>query len=214
VPERLEFTLDGGFTAVYRDGACKHGGAWGVAMERDRVKLVTRWDENECDLRGKSSGGATEDYIHFLDDLLLLRDLYAPADKKPDASVFVFDRYGNSVRTRGEFRGPLTKGKPIRLELTHASASGSTYVLKSVEIGFQKYKLFPGGFTAEGEIEWVLNKDLAGRSAAHDAPYKHTVEFTPPLAGEHVGFSVRLKYQDIYQPYDGHATFIARVAEE
>jgi hypothetical protein len=175
----------------------------------NRYDLDSHADDNECDQRG-GAGGLTHYYLRFVGDLLLLGDGYAPADKKPKKNIFFFDRYGNSIQTRGEFAGRFVVGEPLQIDFTHTSDDGSDYELVSFAIGMQQYKLFKGGFTGEGDTIWLVEKDLAGVKVTPDKPYSHRVEFKPPAAGE-MGLLIRFKYANKWQPYDAYQSYLVTV---
>ncbi len=218
LPDRLEFSADGRYTAQYRGGACRHGGLWGLEFERNgradpgRVDFFTWADEHSCDLRPSGAKGVSVYPLTFSGDLLLIAESYAPVDKKPTNNIFIFDRYYNSMRTRGEYAGKLTAGQPTKIEFAHESASGDDYDLKSLEIEFPKQTIGEHGPQVQGELKWVLRKDLSGRKAKRDAPYRHTVEVTPPFAGPG-WFYIRPIYADWSQSYDGYQSYGVTIAE-
>jgi hypothetical protein len=119
-PERIEFDLNGRYMAIYRGGTCRNGGLWGLMRGsrgdgRSWYTFVGRADPNECGFGGATAVIAGH-RIQFADNLLLLDQSYAPAAERPANNVFVFDRYGDSVQTRGEFAGALVKDRPLRIE--------------------------------------------------------------------------------------------------
>src|SRR4029453_15681939 len=135
--DRIEFQSDGRYTASYRNGACSHGGSWGLFHKSDGRKpdratdLEYAADYKKCDLRGGRGGGVGY-RLTFVDDLLLLGAPYAPASNQPKRNVFIFDRYGESVRTRGEFDGDFLAGRSTRVDLLHESATGAEFQLLSL----------------------------------------------------------------------------------
>jgi hypothetical protein len=209
-PQQIEFMANQRYLATYRDGACTHGGTWSLLKESNgRWDLDSHADDNECDQRG-GSAGLSHYYLSFAGDILLLGDGYAPADKKPKNSLFFFDRYGNSIQTRGEFAGDFVAGKPLQIDFTHTSADDSDYELVSFAVGLQKYKLGKGSYSTEGDAHWLVEKDLAKAKVTSSEPYSHRVEFKPPAAGE-MGFLIRFKYANKWQPYDAQQSYLVTV---
>ncbi|MFN0019453.1 MAG: hypothetical protein ACKVP0_14400 [Pirellulaceae bacterium] len=211
-PQKIEFDASGGFLASYRGDECRTKGIWQLIVEGEFTRFIARTEENSCDLRG-GSAMLPSDRLRFVDDLMLLGAPYAPLDKKPKRNVFIFDRYGNSVRTRGEFDGSFTKGRAVRIDLTHEGGPIKEYKLVSLDIGFQKCEIGKSGIKPIGKMEAVLHKDLAETIVTWAKPHRQTVEFTPPLAGR-VIFQIQLKYQNFSQPFEAPQKYVMQVQEK
>jgi hypothetical protein len=207
LPERIEFSADQRYRATYRSKSCEHGGVWSLIKDSsDRWAIDSRADDNVCDERG-GSGGLQNSYLRFEGDLVIIGDCYAPADKILDKNVFLFD-YG--IQTRGEFAGEFTAGKLLRIYFTHTSVDGSEYELVSFAVGMQKYKRWMKGSVADGEVQWLVEKDLEGVKVSSGKLHAHHVQFKPPAAGE-AAFMIRFKYKNVWQPYDAQPTFFLTV---
>jgi hypothetical protein len=213
LPERVEFLKSGRYVASYRGGTCRHEGSWGLFTERGKILFDNDPDKNDCDKRGGTAGFSNYE-LTFADEIALLGGApYAPEAKRPKGTVFFFDRYGNTVRTRGEFPGELRKGKSVRIDFRHESASGSSFILHSIEVGLQKHRTVKGGGVADGEPQWLVKHDLSKVAVTKDKPLHHSLDVTPPFAGE-VMLLIRLKYEDIYQKYEGYQIYFTTVLEK
>lgn len=210
--DRLEFSADGRYRASYRGGQCVSRGLWGLEYQRhETIQFISLHDDNECDQRG-GSAGLTHDQLNFAGELLLLGASYAPEDHRPSKNVFVFDRYGRTLQTRGEYSGTLRSGRAVVIEITHASASGETLQMNSLEIGFQKSRIVPRGGEADGPVRWVLRKDLAGKSVGPGATLRYTVEVTPPFAGD-AAFVIVPRFANASQTFDAAQSYQTTIGE-
>ena len=213
LPDRLTFRLDGSYEASYRNGECKNEGVWGL-MVRERFAateyvLTARAMPNDCDLRGWSASLTTMP-IRFEGSLLKLTACYAPEGEIPDESIFIFDRYGGSMQTRGEFDGPLQQGQEVELQLSMTSRNGEEFSLRSLEIGFQPMKKITRGFAAAGEKQQLVNLDLTGKKVTPDRPAELSVKFTPPFRGK-TAFLIRIRYSSPSQEWDGNQYYLVEI---
>jgi hypothetical protein len=213
LPERVEFLKSGRYVASYRGGTCRHEGSWGLYTQRGKILFDNDPDKNDCDQRGGTAGFSNYE-LTFVDEIALLGGSpYAPVAKRPKGTVFYFDRYGNTVRTRGEFPGGLRKDKSVRIDFRHESASGSSFTLDSIEVGFQKHRMVQGGAVADGEPQWLVKHDLMKVAVTQDKPLHHSLDVTPPFAGG-VMLLIRLKYEDTSQKYEGYQIYFTTVQEK
>jgi hypothetical protein len=209
LPQRIEFDPGCRFSAAYRDGACQVTGNWQLLVQRNYTDLFSMNEKNDCGYSNLTVG----DRLAFADDLLLLRATYAPQDKLPKRNIFFFDRYGNSVRTRGEFEGKFTNGRPIHLGLTHESMDWKGFTLISLDIEMQKCEIIKGVPMPLGKMQPLVHKNLDGISIGEKTPHRHEVEFTPPSQGDAI-FQIQLQYKNASQRFDAPQAYIVHVHEK
>ena len=205
-PASVRFDSEGRFIASFPERDCAQEAPYQLALGRLSLGAP---ESARC------APGCTGTFLlpglvpWKLGEVLVLCDLYWPAEAKGDRNLFAFGFDKPGVSVQGEYLGQLRAGTATEVDFTFAFAGGWE-PKKLGSFSIRLVRLDAGGLST-GPEETLLSKSFAGAPIGSNRPrLRETLALAPGRAGP-ADLVFRLTFEDAEPPHEIEHTYRARV---
>jgi len=208
-PDLIIFKDNGRFFASYRNNQCSHEGTWGV----DGRTLISISDPNDCDLRGHSSiiAASNEKPTFENDVMVFFQDSYYNQESEIEKKMFTFDRYGKSIKVKGEYSGNFKTNNPTTIDLTFQNVGSldkelGEFTIKLLTCGPPQ----PNTGCSDTKEDLVITKNYTGILLHTTEIHHDSVTIIPKTEGDNF-LKFSLKFEDERQPYHTNHGYVLNI---
>lgn len=213
--QEMTLVRDGSYMASYRDGACTHGGAWGIDLDPRTTGpapvVIDYPDPNTCDLRGPTSAQLPSVDVPRVDAagrLILFSSQYrSGGDPRP---WFSYDGYSDGVATSGYLDTDLAASAPTTFDLDFENRDTRTKSLATLTVRATPLVLVSDGYQSTGPTVQLASSAVSGvlDQGAHSSL---SITVAPAFSGDAL-LELELDYSDSTQSYQSRGDFIVTIA--